>query len=150
MAYSLHRAIALLAALLALAVPHAVAQQMVSVSGEEVYLRSGPGTKHPPNWVLGRGYPLKVIGRRGDWLEVRDFENDKGWIHRLFTSRTPYHIVKVNVASLLSQPTTSGRIIGKFVYGETLRTIERKSGWIKVQRARGLRGWVARRQLWGW
>lgn len=150
MAYSLHRAVGLLAVLLALAVPHAVAQQMVSVSGEQVYLRSGPGTKHPANWLLGRGYPLKVVGRRGDWLEVRDFENDKGWVHRLFTSHTPYHIVKVTVANLLSQPTTGSRIIGKFVYGDTLRTIERKSGWIKIQHAGGLRGWVARRQLWGW
>jgi SH3-like domain-containing protein len=150
MAYALRRSIGLLAALLALAVPRAVAQQMVSVSGEEVNLRSGPGAQHPADWVLGRGYPLTVVGRRGDWLEVRDFENDKGWIHRRLTSSTPYHIVKVKVANMRSQPTTSSRIIGKFVYGDTLRTLERKSGWVKVQREGGLRGWVARRLLWGW
>lgn len=150
MTYALYRSIGFLAVLLALAVPHAVAQQMVSVSGEEVNLRSGPGTQHPAGWVLGRGYPLKVVGRRGNWLEVRDFENDKGWIHRLFASRTPYHIVKVKVANLLTQPTASSRIIGKLVYGDTLRTVERKNGWVKVQRAGGLRGWVALRQLWGW
>lgn len=150
MAYALCRSIGVLAALLALAVPDAVAQQMVSVSGKEVNLRSGPGTQHPADWVLGRGYPLRVVGRHGDWLEVRDFENDKGWIYRLFTSSTPYHIVKVKVANLRSQPTTSSRIIGKFVYGVTLKTIERKSGWVKVQHEGGLRGWVARRLLWGW
>jgi SH3-like domain-containing protein len=135
---------------LALAVPHAVAQQMVSVSGEEVNLRSGPGTQHPADWILGRGYPLKVVGRRGSWLEVRDFENDKGWILRRLTSSTPYHVVKVKVVNMRSQPTTSSRIIGKLVYGDTLRTLERKSGWVMVQRNGGLRGWVARRLLWGW
>jgi SH3-like domain-containing protein len=149
MAHALRRSIGLLAALLALAASHAVAQQMVSVSGVEVNLRSGPGTAHAADWILGRGYPLKVVRQRGDWLEVRDFENDKGWIHRRLTSSTPYHIVKVKVANMRSQPTTSGRIIGKFVYGVTLRTLERKSGWVKVQRE-GLRGWVARRLLWGW
>lgn len=150
MAHALCRSIGLLAALFALAVPHAVAQQMVSVSGEEVNLRSGPGTQHPADWILGRGYPLKVVGRRGSWLEVRDFENDKGWILRRLTSSTPYHIVKVKVANMRSQPTMSGRIIGKLVYGDTLRTLERKSGWVMVQRNGGLRGWVARRLLWGW
>jgi SH3-like domain-containing protein len=150
MAHALCRSIGLLAALFALAVPHAVAQQMVSVSGEEVNLRSGPGTQHPADWSLGRGYPLKVVGRRGSWLEVRDFENDKGWILRRLTSSTPYHVVKVKVANMRSQPTTSSRIIGKLVYGDTLRTLERKSGWVMVQRNGGLRGWVARRLLWGW
>jgi SH3-like domain-containing protein len=150
MAHALCRSIGLLAALFALAVPHAVAQQMVSVSGEEVNLRSGPGTQHPADWILGRGYPLKVVGRRGSWLEVRDFENDKGWILRRLTSSTPYHVVKVKVVNMRSQPTTSSRIIGKLVYGDTLRTLERKSGWVMVQRNGGLRGWVARRLLWGW
>ena len=150
MAFVLFRSIGWLAAVLALAVPHAAAQQMVSVSGEEVNMRSGPGTQHPADWILGRGYPLKVVGRRGDWLEVRDFENDKGWIYRRLTSTTAYHIVKGKIANMRSQPMTSSRIIGKVAYGDTLRTLERKSGWVMVQRDGGLRGWIARRLLWGW
>jgi len=129
---------------------HVFAHEMVSVSGEDVKLRSGPGTQHPADWILGRGFPLKVVGQRGDWLEVRDFENDKGWIYRQLTSSTPYHIVKVKVANMQSQPTTSSRIIGKFAYGDTLRTLERRSDWVKVQREGGLRGWIARKLLWGW
>lgn len=150
MAYPLWRSAGLVSVLLLLAAPQAVAQQMVSVAGEEVNLRSGPGTQHPAEWILSQGYPLKIVGRRGNWLEVRDFENDKGWIYRPLTSSTPYHVVKVKVANLRSQPTMRGRIIGKLVYGDALRTLERKSGWVKVQREGGLRGWVARRLLWGW
>lgn len=144
------RSICFLSAVLVLTVSQAFAQQMVSVSDDEVNLRSGPGTRHPAEWVLGLGYPLRVVGRRGDWLEVRDFENDKGWIHRQLTSSTPYHIVKVKVANMRSLPTTRSRIIGKLVYGTTLKTLERQSGWVRVQREGGPRGWVARRLLWGW
>lgn len=150
MAYPLCRSVGLLSALLLLAAPQVGAQQMVSVSGEEVTLLSGPGTQHPAEWVLGQGYPLRIVGRRGDWLEVRDFENDEGWIYRSLTRSTPYHIVKVKVANLRNQPTTRSRIIGTLVYGDALRTLERKSGWVRVQREGGLRGWVARRLLWGW
>ena len=31
-----------------------------------------------------------------------------------------------------------------------LKTLERKSGWVKVQRDGGLRGWISRKLLWGW
>lgn len=150
MTSALYRSMGCVAAVLVLAATDAVAQKMVSVSGEEVNLRSGPGTQHPADWILGKGYPLKIVGRSGDWLEVRDFENDKGWINRRLTSTTAYHIVKVKIANMRSQPTTGSRIIGKFAYGDTLRTLERKSDWVKVQREGGLRGWIARRLLWGW
>lgn len=142
--------IVLLAGTLALDMPGASAQQMVSVAREEINLRSGPGTSHSSEYVLGRGFPMKVIGRRGDWLHVSDFENDKGWVLRQLTSSTPYHVVKAKIANMRSQPTTSSRIVGKASYGEALKTLERKSGWVKVQREGGLRGWVSKHLLWGW
>lgn len=142
--------IVLLAGTPALDMPRASAQQMVSVAREEVNLRSGPGTTYSTEWVLGRGFPLEVVGRRGDWLQVRDFENDKGWILRQLTGGTPYHIVKVKIANMRSQPSTSSRIVGKVSYGDPVKTLERKSGWVKVQRDGGLRGWISRKLLWGW
>ena len=150
MLYSLYCSIGLLSVLLLLAAPQAAAQQMVSVSSNNVNLRSGPGKQYQADWILGEGYPLKVIGRRGDWLKVSDFENDSGWIYRSLTGGTPYHIVKVKVANLRSQPSTRRRILAKLDYGDVLRTLERKNNWVKVRREGGLRGWVARRLLWGW
>jgi SH3-like domain-containing protein len=155
MTYAFRCSAYLLSALLALtalvwAAPQVLAQRMVSVSSKEVNMRSGPGTQHPSEWILGRGYPLSVIGRRGSWLHVRDFENDRGWVYRPLTSSTPYHIVKVKIANLRSAPTTRSRIIAKLAYGDVLRTLERAKDWVKVQRQGGSRGWVARRLLWGW
>lgn len=140
----------LLSALLLLAASQVVAQQMVSVSGDEVNLRSGPGTQHPAEWRLGHGYPLKVVGSQGKWLKVTDFENDRGWIYRPLTSSAAYHIVKVAMANMRSQPTTRSRIIAKLAYGEVLKTLARKNGWVRVQHEGGRRGWVAQRLLWGW
>jgi len=45
---------------------------------------------------------------------------------------------------------TRSRIVGKATRGEVLRTLERRSQWVKVQQDGGPRGWVARRLLWGW
>lgn len=143
------RPICLLVAVLLMLAPPVSAQQMVSVSGNEVNLRSGPGTQHAADWILSKGYPLKVVGRQGDWLHVKDFENDGGWISKKLTSTTPYHIVKVKIANMRSAPTTRSKIVGKLNYGDIVRTLARKTGWIKVQRD-GRRGWVSRNLLWGW
>lgn len=145
----LHRILYLLPALILLTAWQTLAQQMVSVSGNEVNLRAGPGTEHPSDWTLDRGYPLKILGNQGAWLKVIDFENDTGWIHRSLTSSTPYHVVKTKVANMRSQPSARGRIIAKLVYGDVLKTLEHSGGWVKLQRD-GLRGWVAQRLLWGW
>lgn len=128
----------------------AQAREMVSVKRAEVNLRDGAGTQHQPLWVLSKGYPLEVTGHKGQWLHVRDFENDTGWIFRPLVSTQPHHVVKGAVANLRSSPSTRSRIVGKASRGEVLRTLERRTQWVKVQQEGGVRGWVASRLLWGW
>lgn len=128
----------------------AVAAEMVSVKGKIVNMRSGPSTRTQALWELKKGYPLKVIKRKGDWLQVQDYENDRGWVSRALTSRTPYHVVKSNIVNIRSGPGTSYRIVGKAEQGDLLRTREKKSDWVKVQPASGKSGWVSRKLVWGW
>ena len=128
----------------------AQAREMVSVDRNEANMRSGAGTGHEITWVLARGYPLQVVGRKGKWLKVRDFENDEGWVYRSLTGRTPHMIVKSQVANIRSGPGTRNRIVGKAEYGEVLRTVKHGNGWVKIRTENGLSGWVARSLLWGW
>ena len=127
-----------------------LAQRMVSVTGSVVNMREGPGLRSPVLWELTRGYPLQVVGSKGSWLHVRDFENDRGWVSRSLTARTPYHVVKVPVANLRSGPGLKNKVVGRATYGEVLRTRAQRAGWVRVQRDGGQTGWVARRLLWGW
>lgn len=125
---------------------------MVSVRNK-VNMRAGPGTQHATLWQLGQGFPLKVIGHNGQWLQVRDFENDTGWVIRSLTSeRAPYHIVKSGVANVRSGPGLQHRVLGQAQYGEVLRTLARQSTstWVRVEKENGVRGWVSQPLLWGW
>ena len=135
---------------LALVQSPALAREMVSIKGNVVNMRSGPGTGSQILWELEKGYPLQVLKRKGDWLQVRDFENDKGWVARQLTGRTPHHIVKARIANIRSGPSTRFKVVGKSERYDLLRTRGSDAGWVRVQRDDGVKGWVSKKLLWGW
>ena len=99
---------------------HAIAQRVCSADN----MRTSAGTRHDSLWLLSRGYPLQVIGKRGKWVKVRDFESDEGWVYRPLTSARPHHVVKASTANVRSGPGTRTRVIGRHAYGEVVRTLE--------------------------
>ncbi|MEN8256313.1 MAG: SH3 domain-containing protein [Thermodesulfobacteriota bacterium] len=132
--------------------PATLAQaKMVSVDADMINLRSGPGSKYKVLWELGRGYPLKVIGSKGSWYRVVDFENDKGWVYKKLVSRKAHLVVKKRAINLRSGPSTRYKIVRQAKRGVVLRTLERRKGWVKIRHdEENVEGWVKRDLLWGW
>jgi SH3-like domain-containing protein len=129
--------------------------KMLSISGDDVNMRSGPGTNYKVMWELGKGFPLMVLKKKGTWYRVRDFEGTIGWVHEDVTRSTPNMIVKVHKNSkkrinIRSGPGTKYRIIAKAYYGVVLKTLQQKHGWVQVQHDKGVKGWVKRSLVWGW
>lgn len=133
----------------------AAAIEMVSVSGENVYMRNGPGQNQAMLWELSKGFPLMVIGADGKWLKIEDFEGDVGWVHKDLVDKTPHLIVKVSknfgkTVNMRSGPGKNYRVTGKAAYGVVFKTLEHKNSWVKVRHENGMTGWVKRSLLWGW
>lgn len=125
------------------------AREMVSVAKPEINMRTGAGTRYPTLWRLDQGYPLEVMQTKGNWLKVRDFEKDVGWVYRPLVSKAAYVIVKSGSANVRQAPSLRARLLGKAEYGEVMRQLERRNHWVKVQRKGGSRGWIVRSLLWG-
>ncbi len=145
----LRLAILLLASTL-LPITGAQAADYVSVNAHDVNVRQQPTTRAQAEWVLDRGYPLRVLERRGKWLKVADHEATLGWIHAPLTSKTPHRIVSARRANLRAGPSTGQRLLATLERGETLRTLGTRGGWVRVQRENGQRGWISARLTWGW
>ena len=133
-----------------LALPHtASAQRLVSIKGQAVNMRAEPTVAGQVLWQLGAGYPLKVVARKGNWIQVVDFENDRGWVARRLTSTTPHSVVKAPRVNVRSGPGLGFRILRKADYGEVFRILGKRNSWIRVQGPDARTGWIAGRLLWG-
>lgn len=124
--------------------------QMVSIAREEVNMRSGPGTRYPVIWELGRGFPLKIIERKGKWIRVKDFEGDTGWVFRKLTDKTPNVVVKKKIVNIRKGPGRNYQIVGKAEYGSVMKLIKKSKGWVNVKHSNKLTGWIKGNLVWGW
>lgn len=132
----------------------AATAEMLSVNVDTVNLRSGPGTNYSVKWEYGKGLPLKILEKKGDWVKVQDFEDDTGWIYKPLLSENGHMIVKMfkdkdQKVNIRSGPGTTYRVVGKAYYGVVFETLEQRDGWAKVKHETGLVGWIKRTLIWG-
>ncbi|RJX36149.1 MAG: peptide-binding protein [Desulfurivibrio sp.] len=124
---------------------------MVSIAGEMVNMRSGPGDHYEVLWELGKGYPLQVIAEQGDWLQVVDYEDDTGWVQRNQVADKAYMVVKIKAVNIRSGPGENYRIVRQALQGVVFRTVGTKGDWVKVRHEEeDVTGWMLRSLLWGW
>jgi SH3-like domain-containing protein len=125
-----------------------------SIQGDQVSLRQGPDKSSKVLWELNNGFPVTVVKKQGDWVNIKDFENDSGWVHKSLISSRHSVIVKANKneeqsINIRSSPTTNSTIIGNAFYGVVFTVVEKKDGWVKVKHDSGLVGWIKADLLWG-
>jgi SH3-like domain-containing protein len=120
----------------------AAAGDFASVMKDGVNIRSGPSTKNDVLWEVFKDYPVEVLQRQGDWVQVRDFEGDKGWIYASLISKEITMIVKVETANMRSGPTKEDKIIATVKKGVVFTPVEQKGNWIKVRYKKDITGWM--------
>ena len=131
-------------------VPSALAADMVSAAGNTVNMRSGPGTGYAAQWTVDRGYPFKVVARKGKWLKVTDFVHDSGWVYAPMINKIRHYIVSARSATLRAGSNARSAVVFRAGKGDVLRTLGQRGRWVQVRHERGPVGWVAKSSVWGW
>ena len=134
--------------------PLMAAAEMLSVGSEDINLHEGPGETYPIKWQYHKGLPLEVLETSGDWVKVRDFEKDVGWVVRSSLSKTGYVVVIAgenndSAINIRKGPGEENEIVGETLRGVVFATLAYKRGWVKVRHASGLEGWIKRNLVWG-
>lgn len=135
--------------ILILSVSMASAASYVSVNGDNINVRTGPGTDNQVSMELFEGYPLQVIGSNGDWLQVVDYEQDKGWIHKsLVVDGNTVIVNGTKSVNMRAEPSTASSIIANVDRGVVLTKLESQGKWLKLKHSSGLIGWIYKPLLW--
>ena len=72
----------------------------LSLKNEEVNLRTGPSFDHPVKLIYKKKYlPVIILDKFETWREIKDFENNSGWIHisQLSKKKTAINIKKYSI-----------------------------------------------------
>ncbi len=125
----------------------AIAERLTATSSI-VNIRSGPGTKYDILWKVGKYHPILVLKKSGSWYRFRDFEGDKGWIHKSLVRNIPSVITNKENCNVRSGPGTKYKILFATEKGVPFKTLKRKGNWIHVQHADGDKGWIHKSLVW--
>lgn len=127
----------------------AAAANYVSITKDNVNIRTGPSTSNPVYMELFKGYPLKVASKKGEWFKVTDFEGDSGWVHSSLTKSGNTVIVNAKKSvNMRSSASTKASIIANVERGVVLTKLSREGNWTKVRHGGGTVGWIYNQLLW--
>ena len=122
--------------------------ERLAVSAPVANIRSGPGTSHNVLWKVEKYFPLRVIGKSGDWYHFEDFEGDKGWVHKSLVSKISAVVTKNDECNIRSGPGTSNKIIFTVEKGIPFKVLKREGSWIHIEHADGDKGWIHKSLIW--
>ena len=121
----------------------------LSLKNNEVNLRLGPSFDYPIKLIYKKKYlPVIVTDKFETWREIKDFENNSGWIHISQLSKKKSAINIKNNSVLYKNATIYSKPIAKLETGRLVLVSKCKKKWCKVSSG-DFNGWILENYLWG-
>lgn len=123
--------------------------EWASVSTKQANVREGPGVSRAVEYQAWIYSPLQVLTRKGEWVQVRDFEKDTGWVHNAALSDAATVVVKSEKANIRSGPGTKSPVVWQVDRGYPFLLVEQNGVWLHVKDDEDIDGWVNKAMVWG-
>ena len=111
-------------------------------------IRSGPGSKYDVLWKVEKYYPIFVIEKKESWYQFKDFEDDKGWVHKSLVGKMQSIITKKDLCNIRSGPGTGNKILFTVDKGIPFKVLKRKDRWLHIEHADKDQGWIHDSLVW--
>jgi SH3-like domain-containing protein len=98
-----------------------------------------------------KSMPIKVTAEYENWLEIKDYEGDDGWINKNLVTKKKTAIVRTDqeFINLHKSNFSKSKVILKLENNVILTVIDCVDNWCKVK-IDGYKGWVNKYEIWGW
>jgi len=121
----------------------------LSLKNNKVNLRQGPSFKYPIKLIYKKKYlPVIVIDQSETWRQIKDFENNLGWIHISQLSKRKSAINIKNNSIVYKKSTIYSKPLVRLEMGRLVLIEKCKIKWCKIKTGSYV-GWVLKVSLWG-
>jgi SH3-like domain-containing protein len=122
-----------------------------SLRASETNVRSGPGHQYPVKFAFqNKNIPVLVVSEYDNWLEIQDYQNEKGWVSQSLITKKR-HLMVINATQNVAMYKKNNHnskilfMLENFVIGEyqkcqetmCLISINNKEGWVKKENLYG-------------
>ncbi|MBI1300422.1 MAG: SH3 domain-containing protein [Alphaproteobacteria bacterium] len=130
--------------------------RFVSISSDEVNVRTGPGSQYPIKWIITKkSLPVEVILEFDNWRKIKNFEGQEGWVfHTLLSGKRTGIIANDQEIFALKNPEGDpakplAKSVSMRLQPNALVKIDKcRDSWCKID-VQGYTGWITRKYLWG-
>ena len=124
-------------------------KEFLTLKNSEVNLRQGPSFEYPIKLIYKKKYlPVVIIDKSETWRQIKDFENNYGWIHISQLSKRKSGINIKDNSIIYKKPTFYSKPIAKLEVERLVLIKKCKRKWCKITTG-GYSGWILKDSLWG-
>lgn len=136
--------------LIILAVP--VWGSTASIGKDKVNVRNAPNLKADVLFQAHLGYPVEVEKTQGKWVQIKDWQDNVGWVYRpLINQKINTAVILPDSVNIRKGPGLKYRVVGQAECGEVYKVFARKNGWVRVGYYLDNQqlGWIRNDLVWG-
>ena len=122
--------------------------ERLAIRTSSANIRSGPGTQYDILWKVEKYHPLDIQKKSGEWYQFRDFEGDRGWIHKSLLQKMDTVITIKENCNVRSGDGTKNEVVFTVEKGIPFKVLKRNQDWIRIQHADGDKGWIHKSLVW--
>jgi len=123
--------------------------RFVTLSVDEINVRTGPGVRYPIKFIIRKdGLPVEIVHEFDVWRQIRDMDGDGGWVHKTMLSGRRSVIIKGHVQPLLKKPDETAKPVVKLEPGVIADLSTCRGDWCSLKVA-SYNGWIRRANVWG-
>lgn len=103
-----------------------------SIAKDKVNIRVGPSLEHTVSFQAPIGYPVEIKKQEGEWIQIKDWEGDSGWVSAPLVSDVQTAVVQAKNANVRSSPGIQHDVRAQVHKGEIYKILEKQGAWVKI------------------